>query len=470
MVSIIEPERRTPVLHQADVVVVGGGVTGVSAAVSSARAGADTLLIERYAFPGGTSTAGLMSGITNFFFTGRNQRVVRGIAQEVVDRLQEKGGVGVGPFPSEVPQIPNDPELMKLVMIELLEDAGVRVLYHTIVAGTQATSGRLSHVIVENKGGRSAVAGKVFVDATGDADLVWHSGGEIEPVDANGSLEIRMANVDIEKLVEYLKANPDEYDEFGDVATNLMDCERNWKERGMFHLPHGNGRKLSIVQDAIERGEYRREFGVIHGLDAFGMYGLRQNNTVIVNTGFVNGDLIDSDFLSRAETDARRAARVAADFLMEKMPGFDKSYLVDTGTQIGIRLTRRIIGRYTISREECEAYSRFEDVVAVATERVMGGPRYEEGFDIPYRILTPMGIDGILVGSGKSVSTNPPGLLRGQVQCMQMGQASGVAAAYCATTGMLPAEVDVRPIQRLLLDQNVNLGDPQRLSELGLSA
>ena len=202
--SIIEPERRTDVSHQADVVVVGGGVTGVSAAVASARAGADTLLIERYAFPGGTSTAGLMSGITNFFFTGRNERVVRGIAQEMVTRLGEKKGVGGGPFSSEVPQIPNDPELMKLVLIEMLEEAGAKVLYHTTVAGVDVVSGRLSHLMVENKGGRSAVAGGIFVDATGDADLVSLSGGEVDNVNPNGSLEIRMANVDVDELTGML--------------------------------------------------------------------------------------------------------------------------------------------------------------------------------------------------------------------------------------------------------------------------
>jgi hypothetical protein len=411
-----------------------------------------------------------MSGITNFYYTGRDQRVVGGIALEIVERLEERNGVGSGPFTSEVPQIPNDPELMKLVLIEMLEEAGVEVLYHTVVAGVDVVSGRLSHLIVENKGGRSAVAGGIFVDATGDADLVSLSGGEVDYVNPNGSLEIRMANVDVGELIDYLVNHPGEYDDFGDVATNLADCRKNWEGKGLFHLPHGNGRRISVVQDAIENGEYAREFGVIHGLDAFGMYGLRKNRTVIVNTGFVNGPLLDPGFLSRAETDARRAARLAADFLIEKMPGFSNSYLADTATQIGIRLTRRIKGHYTLTREECEAYSRFDDVIAVATERVMGGPRYEEGFDIPLGILIPKGIEGILVASGKCVSTDPPGQLRGQVACMQMGQACGVIAASCRKNGVLPIKADVRDIQELLLGQGVNLGDPERLSQLGLTA
>ena len=467
METITEPERSTQISHRADVIVAGAGLTGVCAAVASARAGAETLLVERYAFPGGTSTAGLMSGITNFYFTGGNQRVVRGIAQEIVERLQEKGGAAGGKFNSDVPQIPNDPEIMKLVLIELLEESGVRNLYHTTVAGVKKSSSRLTHLVVENKSGRRALAGTIFVDATGDADLVHRAGGEVERVEPNGSLEIRMCNVDIDGLLEYLKAHPDEYDDYGDVATSLSDCISNWQRIGIFHLPHGNGTKLSIVQDAIEKGEYSRVFGVVHGLDAFGMYGLGIHNTVIVNTGFVNGDLLDPDTLSRAEIDARRAARLAADFLVDKMPGFSKSYMVDTGAEIGIRISRRIIGNYTLTRDESEAYSRFDDVIAVATERVVGGPRYEEGFDIPYRILVPGEVEGILVGSGKCVSTDPPGLLRGQVACMQMGQACGVAAAHCASSGELPSRVDVRQVQARLLEQDVFLGNGDRLSQIG---
>jgi len=470
MVDIVEPLRKTKVSTQADVVVTGAGVAGVCAAVASARAGADTLLIERYAFPGGTSTAGLMSGITNFYYTGRNKRVVGGVALEIVKRLEERGGIEPGPFTSEVPQIPNDPEVMKLVLIEMLGEAGVRVLYHTIVAGANISSGRLAHLLVENKGGRSAIAGKIFVDATGDADLVSLSGGDVEDVNSNGSLEIRMANVDVDELIDYLGNHPEEYDDYGDVATNLADCRKNWEEKGLFHLPHGNGLRISIVQDAIENGAYHRTFGIIHGLDAFGMYGLRKNRTVIVNTGFVNGPLLDPEFLSRAETDARQAARLAADFLIEKMPGFSSSYMADTATQIGIRLTRRIVGQYTLTRDECEAYSRFDDVIAVATERVMGGPRYDDGFDIPIRILIPRGIEGILVASGKCVSTDPPGQLRGQVACMQMGQACGVAAASCSRIGVLPTSADIEDIQTGLLGQGVYLGDPKRLSQLGIKA
>jgi hypothetical protein len=281
---------------------------------------------------------------------------------------------------------------------------------------------------------------------------------------------MRMANVDVEELIGYLENHPEEYDDFGDVATNLSDCRKNWDEKGLFHLPHGNGGRMSIVQNAIENGEYQRELGVIHGLDAFGMYGLMRNRTVIVNTGFVNGPLLDPEFLSRAETDARRAARIAADFLIENMPGFSDSFLADTATQIGIRLTRRIRGHYTLTREECEGYSRFDDVIAVATERVVGGPRYEEGFDIPLRILIPKGIDGILVASGKCVSTDPPGQLRGQVACMQMGQACGVAATSCFKNDFLPTSADLKDIQERLLGQGVNLGDPKRLSQLGLKA
>lgn len=468
MESIREEGRDLPVIGSHDVVVAGAGLSGCAAAISAARSGADVLLIERHGFPGGTSTAGLMSGITNFYYTGKDRHVATGIAQEVVDRLEARKATGSGPFTHEVPQIPNDPEVMKLVLIELLDESGVQVLFHTFVASTRVEDGCLTHLVLQSKGGRVGVGGRAFVDATGDADLAWMSGAEVEPLGANGSLEIRMANVDIDALLESLLARPEEYDDYGDVETSLADCRQNWMEKGIFHLPHGNGRKLSVVQNAISRGEYPREVGVIHGLDAFGMYAFRGDETIIVNTGFVNGPLLDPTFLSRAEMDARKAARIAADFLKERMPGFGQAYLSQTAPEIGIRLTRRISGRYTLSEEDISSYRRFDDVVAVATERQVGGPRFEEGFDVPYRILLPVGVEGLLVASGKCVSTQPAGRLRGQVACMQMGQACGVAAAIAASSGVPPSGVELRLAQRELLRQGIYLGENDRLRELDL--
>ncbi len=467
MEKILEPESETPVVAKADVVVAGGGLSGVAAAVAATRSGANVLMLEQHAFPGGTSTAALMSGITNFYVTRRDQQVVRGIAEEVLRRLVASEGVGLGPFTRRVPQIPNDPEKMKLVLIELLEDAGVRVLYHSRLAAAQVIRGKVNSAIVENKAGRSAIVGQAFVDATGDADLVWRAGGEVERVGANGSLEMRMANVDLDTLCEYFIDNPSEYDEYGDVETSLADFAGNWREKGILHIPHGNGTKMSLVQRAVSEGRYARECGAVVGMDAFGMYAFRGTGTVIVNTGFLHGDLLDPFVLSKAESEARKAARIAADFLITNMPGFERSFLVETGSELGIRVARRIIGRYMLTRAECEAFSRFPDVIAVATERRMGGPRYEEGFDIPYGIMVPISLKGVLVASGKAVSTDPAGLLRAQVACMQLGQASGVAAAAAARLDRSPGELDVRAIQRQLLAQGVYLGDDQRLLELG---
>ena len=469
MTSIMESGKKVPVSYEADVVVVGAGVSGVAAAVASSRAGAETLLIERCGFPGGTSTSGLMSAITNFYVTRRNQQVVRGVAQEVVDRLSAKGGVGKEPLTREVPQIPNDPEKMKLVLIEMLEDASVKVLYHTLVCAARVTRGRLRSIYVENRARRSAVEAKTFVDATGDADLAVMSGEKVETVPANGSLELQMGNVDVDSLVQYFLRNPSEYDEYGDVETSLGDFERNWSEKGIIHVPHGNGKKMSVVQKAIAEGRYHRELGVVHGLDAFGMYGFRGTRTLIVNTGFVTGDLLDPFFLSRAESDARKAASVAARFLIENVPGFEHAYLAQTAAELGIRVTRRITGRYTLTPAERESFRRFPDVVAVTTERKIGGPRYEGAFDVPYGILVPRGIEGLLVASGKAVSTEPPAAIRGQVACMQLGQACGVAAAVSAKSGSRPSKVGIRGVQRELLRQGVYLGDGERLSELGLA-
>jgi len=467
--SIVEGERRVPLVKNADVVVVGAGLAGVSAAVAAARAGADTLLIERNAFPGGISTSSLMSSISNFYFTRRNRRVARGIASEILENLADAGGAPPGPLGPEVPQIPNDPEKMKVVLIELLRRSGVETLYHTRLSSVPASSRRVLHIVVENSAGRQAIEGRVFVDATGDADLVWKAGGTVESVGGSASLEMRFSNVHLDDLVEYFDSNPGEYDALIDVETSLEDFKKNWRERGIFHLPHGNGPRISIIRKAVTEGAYPRELGLVNGLDALGMYGLRDTATVIVNTGFVGGGLLDDPLLlSRAEEDARIAAQRVARFLQENMPGFEDAVLVATGDELGIRITRRIVASYRLTRAEIESSARFHDAIAVGAERRIGGQRLEEGFDIPYRITLPAGVKGVVAASGKTVSTEPPGTLRGQVLCMQLGQATGVAAALSASNRIAPDKIPARQLQSELLRQGVYLGEKSRLEQLGL--
>ena len=354
-----------------EVLVVGGGLSGVAASVSSSRAGASTILVENHGYPGGTSTAGLMSSTTNFYLTRKGHLVARGFAYELLERLrQATDRTSLAKF-ATVPQIPHDLEALKDALIGLLYESGVRCLFHSTFISCHRHGDHWA-VKLQTPSGPLTVNAAAVVDATGDASVIHAAGGDCVVAPGSASLEFRMADVNFERLVEYIVSDPSQYDEYCDVETTISDFRRNWESFGIFHLSHGNGKRTKIVQDAIRKGRYSRKVGIVTGMDAFGMYGLRQTRTAIINTGFVVGDFLDPFFLSEAEIQARRAARIASEFLINEMPRFEDSFLVQTAEEIGIRALRRIQGRYLLTRSEIQAACRFPDSIASeARERLV---------------------------------------------------------------------------------------------------
>ncbi len=473
MEKIREPERETPVSGKFDVVVVGGGLSGVSAAIAAARNGAEVVLLERSGMFGGVATSGLMASITNFFFTSDGKMVIKGFPEEIIDRLAAEGGTDSNWRTRSLLQIPNDPEVLQRVLCEMLYESGVDVWLYTMAVGAVADGSALKGVITESVSGREAVLGKATVDATGDADIAARSGAELDEgsLESSHSLEFRMANVDLNRTYDYFKTDPDQYPEELDIASTFEDFEKAWIEHGLFHIPHGGGRKLRLVQDAIEGGAYVREDGMAHGLDAFGMYGTAWNGTVIINTGFYNIDGTDVRQKSLATIEARKVIDKVVDFLRERIPGFEDAFVVQSAPELGVRITRRIVGEYKLTVDEIDGGARFDDTIGMspAQVRLPGGVDFRDyAHDIPYGIMVPRGVDYLLVASGKNVSTEPKGVLRGQAWCMEFGQASGTAAALSALSGASPKDIDVKKLQRMLLEGGVYLGDEERLSALGL--
>ena len=468
MKSITEREKRTPVAEEAEVIVAGAGIAGVAVAVASARSGVKTLLVERNGPLGGVATAGLMASMGNKFFAN-GELVIRGIALEILERLVERGGTSAGWKSPLTPKIPFDPEIFSLVLLEMVKEANVGLYLRTMAVETIMSEDCLKGIIIESKSGREAVLGDVVVDATGDADVAARAGAptNYDPPGSN-SLEFRMGNVDLKKTHEYFSKEPERYPQDVDAPRTFKEFERNWLENGFFYYPHGGGwRKGSniavLVEKAIEKGEFSKEIGMISGLDAFGMDGTEWNNTVIINSNFSRIDDLNVREASKAEAEARRACFYVAEFLRKYVPGFKDAYIISTAPNLGVRYTRWIEGEYTLTTEVVKAGTRFNGVIGVASSGFPGKP-----YEIPYRCMVPKKVENLLVASGKSVSTNPRGLLRGMTTCIILGQAAGVAAALSSKEGTTPSRLDVKLLQRGLLGQDVYLGDEGRLGELGL--
>jgi len=466
--------REVPVLAKVEVVVVGGGVSGCAAAAAAARAGAETLLIEKNAVLGGVATAGLMGNIGNLYMTQSEQHVTRGIALECVNQLVEKGGASPGWSSRDVAGCVMDPEKFKLVLIELLEDAGVEILLHGLVTGIVGDKANLKGVILETRTGPRAIEAEVVIDASGETDVAAMTAAPLQWSKGSASLEFRMSNVNIHRLYRFFKDHPEQFPQRTDMVMNFDQFEKAWQQHGVFFFPHGGGKQFDLIQDLIEKGDYKRERGIAYDLDAFGMYGIKGLNTVVINSNFYRVDDLDIKTVSQMEIHARKMCHYAAEFLQNHVPGFEQAYLVDTADEIGIRISRGIKGECTLTSEHVSSSSpvRFDDVIGVTPCRrrsVQDSFFWNASCDIPYRCMLPLEVENLLVASGKGVSTSPMGIIRGMSCCMVLGQGAGVAAATAVNNRTTVRNVNIKQVQQRLIAQDVYLGENARLRQLGLA-
>ncbi len=444
--SIAEPSRVTPVALEADVVVAGGGPAGIAAAMASARAGARTLLVERYGFLGGAGTA---AGVTNFCGLyavrgGQPFRVVRGIASDITEALT-RIGAAVDPQPAmggRTYVAPYDTHTFKRVADELLLGAGVVLRFHTLVVGAVMEAGRICALLTESKTGRQAIAGSVFVDATGDADVAVFAGASYEKGDAGGALQ--------SPTLMFRLGGVDDATAEREGVPRLRELMAEAETEGAYHFP----RLSAIVRPQPLAGEWRANMTRI----------TRSGGTV---------DGTDADDLTFAEMEGRRQVELYARFLRERVPGFARSHVIEIAPQVGIRETRRIVGRYVLTEDDVLGEADFADAIGCnpwPVERHSAGKDIEwrwipgRGYhQIPYRCLLPLGVDNLLV-AGRCVSATPvaQSSVRVSGPCMAMGHAAGLAAALCAHGGTLPASLDIASLQRRLVAQGAFLGGPDQ--------
>jgi hypothetical protein len=452
---IREPARDIPVLAQADVLVTGGGPTGVMAAVAAARQGSSVLLVEQAGYVGGQ--AAIWLPLLSFLDVNGNQ-VIRGIPQEMIDRLQELNGsdqhrrcklhVGYTIY---------DSELFKRVAVQMLKEAGVRLLLHSWFARTLCSDGTIDAVLIENKSGRQALQAQTYMDCTGDADVAAASGVPIDMGDARGGMQpatlmFRVRDVDVDMFRRSLIQQPDRYQlrimtadqlevhsKF--IAVGLSEIIREARAEGEFPLPND---RVIVISTPFE-------------------------DEMAVNMVRVPGtDSTKADVLTQAEITAQEQVPVILAFLRGRVPGFERARISWVAPRIGIRESRRIIGEYVLTEQDILTSRRFEDVVAVAGYPIdlhhphdydctMSYP--PSSYDIPFRCLVPLNVDNLLV-AGRCISTTHAAMSATRVMatCMALGQAAGCAAALCAERRISPRQLKHSLLQQQLRASGAYLG------------
>jgi hypothetical protein len=452
-----------------DVIVCGGGLGGTAAAVAAARAGARTLLIERNSFLGGVATAGMCCSIFNCYYTGGPDRHLgtTGIAVEVADTLAEEMGYGAA-WHNHKGHIIYDIERGKLVLQRLVEDAGVDTLLQTWTSDAVVEDDAVVGVVVETKNGREAILAKVVVDASGDADVAARAGAPVHVVEKSPtSLCFRLGNVDVDAFVDFFRRNPEQFPEYMDVDWSFAEALAQYRECGTFLFPHGGGIQLDAFNRAKEAGDLPSNVGIQVATDACQMHAMRQTGIVHIITGFTHFNGLDAENISRSIIDGRSMAFVVAEVFKKYLPGYADAFVAGTATNLGVRTSRYLDGDFVFTADMMQAGIRHSDAIGrfVGYDAVLkhkganawnAGVCHTDSSDLPYRCIVPRHTDGLLIGAGRSISTDNPWLLRVMAHTMVVGQGAGVAAAVSAATDIVPRHVDIGTVQKELIRQGVD--------------
>lgn len=423
-----------------DVIVCGGGTAGIAAACGAAKTGATTLLLERYGFCGGTPAVAMIPSLdASKNCQDTSIRVVGGINRELLDELESMGGMATPDNPPEA--LVFHPDYMKIAADRVLKRHAVDVLYYATVVDVAMHVNVMTGVEAALRDGRARFWGKSFVDATGDADIVFLSGAPWRH------------DSDLEALTYHFRV--------GDLAGHL-----DWRE-----LENACRR---AVDAAFERGLIERYGGpwVVRVADS----------EFSVNATRVFGSPVDPVEITACEIQAREDMLAIFKILREGIPELRNSYIICGATQLHLRESRKMIGEYVLEEKEVLGAARFPDAIGVGawpidihpTDGFVGVHPHKESppqpYEIPYRCLVPLEVEGLLV-AGKPISSThrAHGSTRQPGTSMATGHAAGVASALAIKTGRRPREVDVTLLREELLRQGaiINVPDPAYQMQTG---
>lgn len=428
--KIVEERREIPVWEQVDVLVVGSGPAGVSAAICATREGVSVMLLEQSGNVGGIATEGLMS-----HWTGNTEG---GFYDEILERSADAGRDD-----AQMRKV-IDPERLKTILLEMLEEAGVKLLLYTFACAPVMEGNKIKGVIAENKTGRGAVLGKIVVDASGDGDIAARAGvpyyigretdGKMQPA----TIMFKVAGVDVERGVF-----PGGFEEH--LAIPAGDIQKLGEE----HLPPPAGHVLL----------YR---STLPGIVTCNM------------TNCTDIDGTKAEDLTRATVVCRKQMDSIVHFLREYVPGFENCYLISSASLVGIRETRHFKGEAVITREDILEARVFDDWVVTKAHfnfdvhnmtgngldetGVQKNFQQKKGYTIPYGCFVPLEVDNLYL-AGRNISGTHMAHSNYRVMpiCANMGQAVGVAAAICVKEGTVPRELSAATVQRRLIESGVQV-------------
>ena len=435
---VTRPKADVPVVATAGVVVVGGGPAGVAAAVSAARNGAPTVLVERYPYLGGLASGGMVLVLDDMH--NDTEVSVRGLAMEIIERMHAKGLCVYPPEADRDPAVratqemwrkwrrwglfdfhtqskPHpiifaaafDPDGFKQASLDMVREAGVRLRLHSWFQSTIVEDGRAAGVIVETKEGAQAIRARAVIDATGDLDVAASAGAAYEDGAYIVTTVSRIGGVDTEAAERFEHEEPERFAALDRQAKRLIggSWQHWWLKTPLPGIVWCNCPHM---------------------------------------TGFDGMKVAD---LTAAEFEGRQRMQGLLEFARENLPGFEQAYFVDFAPQTGVRQTRLLQGEYVVTKRDVKDRVHFHDSVCRGRD-----------YYTPYRALLPVGVEQLLV-AGRHYSATPQAqkISREIPPCMAMGEAAGIAAAQALDAGILVRDVDARGIQRQMRAQGADPGD-----------
>lgn len=444
-----------------DVIVIGGGLAGCAAATASARLGCKTLIIENFGFLGGWATAALV----NPFMThcaSDGKPLIGGLFDEIRKRLNDINALLVNSFETEA---------MKYVLQEMVLESGAEILLHTSFEYAKYLTDRSICISTKSKSGKKEFVCSRLIDCSGDGDAAVSLGADFKMGDENGlpqsaTLMFDVGGVDVEKALTYVKNNPDQM--------RFPKLQKNADVRKMADDIYSVAGYYDLITQARNNGDYDAPGDII-----FYIARPHKGNVVFNTTHIGQIDGTNAEDLTRAEIEGRRQMMSIIKFIRKYVPGFENSYVMQSGSHVGIRETRRIVGEYIFTASDVTHAKKFDDAICrlaypvdvhsgkgegytkeeeqVGSEGIQAPPA-GDWYEMPYRSLVPLKIENTLV-AGRCISSSQAGhgAIRIMPACIAMGEAAGTAVAMSIKQKITPRQIDTSALRSKLRDNGALL-------------